>query len=168
MIVLGLDLARQTGWAAGAPCQPPAYGTIRLEGGLSDGARFMQLGRRIVELIDRFGVREIVIEAPFVGRQSTASALMPLFGYRATAMIAAASKGIDMAAPVTPATVRKHFIGHGGLKRAAAKPAVIDKCRWRGWSPANEDEADALALWDYRCAVRDPQHLAMGMRKGNG
>lgn len=160
-MILALDLARSTGWAAGVPCGPPLYGTVVLDTD-SVPARFLQLANAVTRLIEAHGVTEVVQEAPFVGRTSNASSLMPLFGYRAAAMMAAHRKGLGVQT-FTPATVRKHFIGHGGLGREDAKAAVISKCQWRGWAPANDDEADALALWDYRCALLDSRHLARGM-----
>ena len=164
MIVLALDLARQTGWAAGAPCDDPVYGTFKLDAP-SVPSTFLQLGRIVADLIRQHGATQMVLEEPYVGRDSRVSSLMPLFGYRAAAMMAGESKGL-LVFTSTPSTVRKHFLGTGGGKRADAKRAVLDKCRWRGWDPRTEDEADALALWDHRCACLSPEHLVMGMRKG--
>lgn len=162
-MLLALDLALKTGWAAGNPCGPVVYGSFKLRG-THDPNRFLELVREVGALIDAHRVTEMVAEAPFIGKfRSTA---MSLYGYRAAAMIACANKKVKVADLVEPAKIRKHFIGAGGLKRADAKAGVIDKCRWRGWNPANDDEADALALWDYRCALLDPNHLIMGMRRG--
>jgi crossover junction endodeoxyribonuclease RuvC len=161
--VLALDLAKATGWAAGKPCSPPVYGTIRLDG--SDAVRFIHLARTVQRLIVEHDVTDVVLEAPFIGGKLQQSALMPLFGYRAAAMIGAMAKGIEPTS-AEASRVRKHFIGAGGLKRQAVKAAVIEKCRWRGWSPRNDNEADALALWDYRCAVLDPQHLVLSFKRG--
>ena len=164
MTTLALDLGRNTGWAAGAPCRPPTYGHFRINAG-SSAADFLQMGRIVTALIREHSIDDVILEEPFVGLGQHASALMPLFGYRAAAMMAAKSAGIDpvMAAP---GKVRKHFIGHGGLSRAKAKPAVMEKCQHRGWRPQTDDEGDALALWDYRCAVLEPNHLLLGFRKG--
>lgn len=165
MIVLALDLARRTGWAAGKPCGPVAFGHFTIHDA-RDERRFLEMCQIVTRLIDAKAVTLMVCEAPFVGQGQRANTLMPLFGYRAAAYIASANKGVRVADMVTPATVRKHFVGHGGQKRAAAKKAVIEKCQWRGWQTKDEDEADALALWDYQCALLDPQHFAMGMRRG--
>lgn len=163
-MILALDLARQTGWAVGVPRGQPTYGTFKLDAA-RDETRFLQVVRRVRDLISAHGVTEVVFEQPFIGTRMAQSALMPLFGYRASAMIAAENAGLPISS-VTPSTWRKHFVGTGGGKRAEVKAGVLDKCRWRGWNPRTEDEADALGLWDYRCAVLDPQHLAMGWRRG--
>ena len=55
-------------------------------------------------------------------------------------------------------TIRKHFIGHGGLKRSEAKAAAIKTCQMLGWNPKNDDEADAGALWDYACSMQSRSH----------
>lgn len=164
MKILGLDLARQTGWACGEPCALPVYGTLRLDAA-TEPARFLQLGRMVTGLIQQHGVTAVVIEQPHVSAKFGFNALMPLFGYRAAALMAAESRGVPVNWAAGASTVRKHFIGAGGLKREAAKAAVVERCRQRGWNPKNDDEADALALLDWRLAVLDPNHLIEGMKR---
>lgn len=164
-MILALDLARSTGWAAGEPCGPPSYGTVVLDQD-SNPARFLGLAREVTRLIEAHAITAVFLEQPYVGKASGFNSLMPLFGYRACAMLAAHQKRCTVTT-VTPSEVRKHFIGISNLKREAAKAAVIDKCQWRGWTPRNDDEADALALWDFACANRSEKHFAMGMRKGS-
>jgi hypothetical protein len=45
--------------------------------------------------------------------------------------------------------IRKHFLGHAGLKRADAKLKTMARCRQIGWAVANDNEADAAACWEY-------------------
>lgn len=163
-MILSLDLATHTGYAVGNPCGVPVYGHFKIDAPTYP-SKFLQMGRLVSGLIKTHDVDAVFLEQPFVGRAGQFSALMPLFGFRAAAMMAAESKGC-LVTMVLPSTVRKHFIGHGGLSRAKAKPAVIEKCEWRGWRPKNDDEADALALWDYACALGSSEHFAMGMRRG--
>lgn len=164
-MILALDLARQTGWACGEPCAQPLHGTITLDG-TSEALRFLQLSRRISDLVRATGATEVVFERPFIGGRFSRSALLPLFGYRAITMASARALGIEPTS-TEPKVWRKHFLGHGGGKRAEAKAATLEQCRWRGWAPANEDEADALGLWDWRCACVSTDHLVMGMKRGN-
>lgn len=161
-MLLALDLALKTGWAAGIPCGPVSHGSFKLHG-TADPARLLEMVREVTALLDRFNVTHMVAEAPFIGKRRNTA--MALYGYRAAAMIACANKKVRVHDLVEPSKIRKHFIGAGGLKRADAKSAVIEKCQWRGWTPANDDEADALALWDYQCALLDPNHFTMGMRR---
>lgn len=163
MIVLALDLAARTGWAVGPPAHLPAFGSFRLDHP-RDGGKFMILARRVSEMIADHGVTDLVLEAPHVGG-GTATAL-PLFGYRAAALMAAEAKKLPAPRMVAPATWRKAILGHGRLKRAAAKAATIERMRDLGHHPKNEDEADALALWHYRCTDLSAEHLAMTFRRG--
>lgn len=162
-VVLALDLARQAGWAIGSACSPPLYGTWRLDAPREAG-RFLQLGRLVSNAIQEHGITQCILEEPYVGKLSRTSSLMPLFGYRAAAMMAAEAASVLMFT-ASPSTIRKHFIGTGAGKRDAVKSAVMERCRWRGWHPRNTDEADSLAILDYRLAVLSPEHLVHGMRK---
>ena len=46
-------------------------------------------------------------------------------------------------------SIRKHFIGRGDLKRDAAKARTMERCQRLGWQIANDNEADACAVWDF-------------------
>jgi len=48
---------------------------------------------------------------------------------------------------VAVSTVRASFLGKGNLPGDIAKPAARRMCQLLGWSVANDDEADAGALW---------------------
>lgn len=160
-MILSLDIATQTGWAVGSPCSQPIYGTLKLEG-QRVGTRCLQLAREIGALIDEYHVTDVAIEEAFVGRKLTGKGLMTLFGYRAAAHMAAENKGITPTM-VRPSEARKHFIQMGSLKRKEAKKHVMHQCQRIGWNPKNEDEADALALWDYRCFMLDRNHCNIGL-----
>lgn len=57
---------------------------------------------------------------------------------------------------VNVATIKKHWTGSGRAK----KPDMIAEAKRRGLSPADDNEADALALLDYaRCAEGAPTAL---------
>lgn len=53
--------------------------------------------------------------------------------------------------------VRKFVIGHGNIKSERAKPAVMRVCRALGWTPKNNDEGDAAALWLWACGEVAPR-----------
>jgi len=66
-------------------------------------------------------------------------------------------------ANVHNARIRKHFIGTASRgDRAATKAAVVNRCRLLKYVPADckdEDRCDAIATWDYACALtRAPAH----------
>jgi hypothetical protein len=53
--------------------------------------------------------------------------------------------------------VRVHFIGSTRHKRAEAKALTINACHRLGWTPTDDNAADALALWHYQASILDPQ-----------
>jgi Holliday junction resolvasome RuvABC endonuclease subunit len=54
---------------------------------------------------------------------------------------------------VSVQTVRKHFCGYGRAK----KPDVQEQCRRLGWAYADDNAADALAVWAYVEACKAPR-----------
>lgn len=58
-------------------------------------------------------------------------------------------RGIRWRAVAQPAAVKKHWTGRGNAK----KPDMIVACRQRGWEVKDDNEADALAIWDLGCAL---------------
>lgn len=58
---------------------------------------------------------------------------------------------------VGSSTVRKHFIGHGGLPSEKAKQAVQDRCTQMGWSFVDDNHADSIACWSWGMATKFPK-----------
>lgn len=148
--LLTLDIAKAaTGWAAWSPGTPPEYGTERF-GRYSDlGAMLCAYSAWLGDLLRARGVQTVVFEAPYVRHPNTAEALYNLTGTTEQVCkmrsIACYSEHVG--------TVRKHFIGNGGLRRDRAKARVIEECRARGWEPPDDNAADALALLDHQAHV---------------
>lgn len=156
--IVALDLATRTGIAIGEPGQKPVCMTHVLgDQGGQHGDRFaaaMRLTRRLIE--DHRPV-ELALERPIQGGGGTRHRPELLMGLRACVL--GVAKLMDV--PTSDHDVRSirlHFIGHGGLKRVAAKAAVIARCRHLGYVTHGEDEADAAALWDYACSLRSRAH----------
>lgn len=163
---LALDLATTTGWAVGPPGGPVALGHFRCD--MKDYAdRFLQMTKRISELIDAHAATEVVLEAPYIshGKTKHDGALPLLYGFQACAMVAARNHKLPVGS-YEAQLIRKNFIGAGGLRRADAKAGVLAKCQWLGLDPKTEDEADACAVWSYRCSIISEAHLVMTMRRG--
>lgn len=63
--------------------------------------------------------------------------------------------------------VRKHFIGHGNLRRDEANPLIVNRAILLGYLPAGSTDADAAnaaAIWDWAGATyggRVPAALVM-------
>src|SRR5262249_28295699 len=83
-----------------------------------------------------------------------------LAGLHGIARAVAHLRGVYDIATVSVGDVRGHFIGQRGLKREAAKGAVIERCRALGWIAADDedaDAADALATWSFACGIVRPE-----------
>lgn len=92
-----------------------------------------------------------VIGAHASSRRTNQATVRILFGLAAITEEVAGAFGIACA-EVNIATIKKHFAGHG----RADKRDIIARCRQLGWEPRNDNEADAMALWAYAKALREP------------
>lgn len=98
--------------------------------------------------------------------RSAASIELPL--YAIGSLIGVAKRyGVEVML-VTPAKVRKHFIGKSTMGSSeATKAAVIRQCVVLGYVPVDfkdDNVCDAIAMWDWACAVRGrhvPRELHM-------
>lgn len=161
--MLGLDLSTvRTGWALGdAASITPRLGVWKLPGASEDVIDHTLGGcfESIATLCKVAKVRDVVIEAPIIvfdRSAHTAQALIQLTGAaRAAAHLAGARVRL-----VAVQTVRRHFIGHGGMKSKDAKQAVLDRCRQLGWAVELHDAADAGAVWHYGMCTLNPTWAA--------
>jgi len=157
--IIALDLATKTGIAVGKPgCVPICFTEVLGETGAHHGARFSQALRMMNRLIKQYQPGLIVLEAP-IGVHGGGSKKRPevLMGLRACVMGIAHMHHVPFQQHEV-ATIRKHFIGHGRLKRVEAKAATIKRCKQLGWTVQNDDEADAAALWDLACSQNSRAH----------
>ena len=148
MDIIAFDLATQTGWARYAPAGTIRFGSFRMPyTGPAVGLFLTVFRERIAELIEE-GPDVIVFETPWVGSktsQDTARKLMCLAGF-----LEFECHQFDIRCfEVNNAAVRKFFCGKGRAPRLEIKALVMNACLARGWSPRNDDEADALAVLDF-------------------
>lgn len=184
--ILALDLATRLGWAyagpaameswprtameaAAMPSPPAVSGWFRLPKTGPDVGWFLDAYHDfLTSSLDLHQPARVVFEAPWVGvkkdrhgnvsqtHQDTARKLLCLAGH--TEFVCRRRRIAYREA--NNATVRKHFIGKGRGDRATLKRLTIDACKARGWSPENDDEADALGLLDYAVACWRPGRVA--------
>ena len=154
MIVAALDLATKTGVALGPLGGAPELWTLDLKSNgeaRHHGTRLAKIQGLAHSLIHEHGVTLIAIEKPFNAAHNSWETTLLTFGLTANVLSWAARKGV--AVELYPAqTIAKHFVGSGKLKRAEKKAAILSECRARGWRPADDNQADAAALWDLACA----------------
>lgn len=158
--VLALDLATETGWALGRPGDDePLSGTIRFaKKGASHNAISGKAIEWLIDFTTEHGIDEAVIEEEVHKPQhksSTSSNAVThglIWNARGVLWLRGIYK-IEMA-PVN--SVRKFFLGDGNLPREEAKHRTVQRCRALCWNPADDNAADALAIWAWRCAMIDP------------
>jgi crossover junction endodeoxyribonuclease RuvC len=156
--ILALDLAARTGWAFGAALDcSPLSGSVRFaKPGASLGMVFSTCRTwvRDVALLHQPDV--IVFESPMtpehMAGRTNAATIRLLVGLAAIVEEACFGRDVREAKVID---IRRHFIG-SNPRRAEAKTRTIAACRRLGFSPVDDNAADALALWHYQATVFEP------------
>jgi len=138
--ILALDLGTTTGWAMRAPSGLVTSGRQSFKPGRYDGGgmRYLRFSRWMDE-IGEGGLSGIWFEE--VRRHAGTDAAHVYGGLMATLTSWAELRGIPYAG-VPVGTIKKHATGKGN----ANKQAMIAAAVARGFAPADDNEADALAL----------------------
>lgn len=155
--ILACDLATVTGWACGAPGDRPIWGHRRNGWpGAPVGAVLADFADWLEGMIDKLMPSRLYYEAPYLSRQITNPAtVLILYGLQAHFLTIAHRRDL-VAVKVYIKTAAKHFVGSGGLRRDEKKKATIAMCETYGWKVADDNEADALAIFTYAEAQVDP------------
>ena len=162
--ILAIDLATTAGYARGKLGDAvPVCGSIAFGGrgrNLGD-AVFSQALHWISDIVNDGPPPDIVIVEkmlpPEAMQNRTSRAVRDrLAGLHGIVRAVAHRHGVGEISEASVGDVRAHFIGQRGLKRYDAKRAVISRCRQLGWDVANDNEADACALWSFACGLLDP------------
>jgi crossover junction endodeoxyribonuclease RuvC len=144
LVVLALDLGTRCGFAVSG--SPPISGTWdlapakqrRFEGA---GMKWLRLRSFLDETHKLRPVGRVVVEE--VRRHLGVDAAHAYGG--ALAVVSAWCEANNVPYSGVPvATIKKHATGKGNAK----KEAMMEAARGRGWSPADDNEADALWLLD--------------------
>lgn len=153
MTTLALDLGTVTGWALhsrdGSICSGSEhFKPRRFEGG---GMRFLRFKRWLTEL-KAGGIDELYFEE--VRRHVSTDAAHAYGGF--LAVLTAWCEHHSIAYQGVPVgTIKRHVTGRGN----AGKADVIAAIRARGHAPADDNEADALALLLWALAQAEPGEL---------
>jgi len=154
-VVLALDLARWTGCAVDHPARPgePLLWTLKLPRADDDcyGPVFVALRDRLDEMLQVHKPQVLVFEAPLLagtGVHMKAATARQLIGFASFAEEVGTRHGLDVREASVQA-VRAHFC-RGGAGGRAKKDEVMRRCRMLGWTPDNDNEGDAAALWDFQ------------------
>ena len=141
MIVLALDLGTNCGWAIHRGGAIDS-GVLRLKTSRKDrpGERWIRFRRELLRLIQ--GVELVVYER--VRRHEGLEASHVYGGLRALLEMVCESQGRTLRT-VEVAHVKQHATGKGN----ATKEAMERSARERGWTPIDDNEADALWILDW-------------------
>jgi hypothetical protein len=140
--ILALDLGTTTGWALRGVGGLITSGTAsfkprRYDGG---GMRYLRFTNWLTEL-DRLSGPVEAIWYEEVRNHKGVDASHVYGGLMATLTAWAELRGVPYQG-VPVGTIKRHATGHGN----ANKQAMIDAARKRGFSPADDNEADAIAI----------------------
>lgn len=139
--LIALDLATVTGWAR-LRGEEITYGTYLLPSTGKDVGRFLAPFHDWLMLFAA-DADCVVFEAPFAGKsQDVARKLLALAGMTEYVCYVLKARCYDEDIK----TVTKLFCGRCPPRRQEKKALTILTCKQMGWSPKNDDEADALAL----------------------
>ena len=140
--VLALDLGTITGWALRGGDGTANSGTVsfrpdRFEGG---GMRYLRFKHWLTEIKNTTGgIDAVYLEE--VRRHAGTNAAHIYGGFLAHVTAWCEHHGIPYQG-VPVGTIKRHVTGKGN----APKQAVVDAVRERGFTPADDNEADAIAL----------------------
>lgn len=156
MKILALDIATNTGFAIGDPSmREPHFGSVRFGSrGASHAAIFAAALGWTSEQLLAWRPDRLIYEEPlqFRGDRSRGGNDELLHGLPAVIMAVAHLRGVFDVRKAPVKSIRMHFIGKSP-KRDLAKRATIAQCRTLGWQVADDNAADACALWSYACGL---------------
>ncbi len=165
-LIYTLDLATLTGWAKGRSGDMPLSGVKALK---KDGEQpnHGRTGHRLVKwLADEWSQEKpwlVVVESllplgGFAHRKSNEANVKLQIGLHMAARIVADMYDVRLI-DISNQTVRKHFIGFARfdkkIHRGSIKDYVVDRChllKYMGSGEYDDNQADALAMWDWACA----------------
>ena len=144
--ILALDLGTTTGWALLGTNDIISSGSVSFRPGRFDGGgmRFLRFSNWLSEL-DRMGgelLKSIWFEE--VRRHAGTDAAHVYGGFMGTLTAWAERHGVPYEG-VPVGTIKKHVTGKGNANKAAVMAAV----QALGYAPADDNEADALALLNW-------------------
>jgi hypothetical protein len=163
-LVLALDLASVTGWALGRVGDDmPRCGSLRFarksasEWAIAAGALDWLIKFTAEHRPDVLAMED-TLPSTFVRGRTNKRTNDILGGLVFLSGAVLYKRGCFKINRHSVSNVRSHFIDMNACAREEAKLYTIRKCRSLGWlDAADDDAADALALWSYQCSLMDPR-----------
>jgi Holliday junction resolvasome RuvABC endonuclease subunit len=168
--LLVLDLATNLGFAVGTERGVEDHGSHRLPSTGNDIAAFLKAYRAwLTSAIQRFNPDEVVFEMPIMPSVTNLATLRKLYSLCGLTELIAKDLGCQVS-EANLMEIRRHFIGTARApkeipkadRRQWMKDRIVSSARARGFRPANDDDADALALFAYAMHCRVPGFVLSG------
>ena len=162
MIILALDLATVTGWALGDVDAEPTFGSVVFgKRSMPDNDVFAMAMRWALQRFQCEKAPDVLLLEgllpPSAMKDETTRATRDrLAGLHGIMRGAAALFGVSRIEAIPVGDVREHFISDRHARRQHAKRDTVAQCRAAGWNVADDNAADALALWSYGVARERP------------
>ena len=156
-VVIGLDVATQTGIAVGAPGNKPLCWSESLGKDRPHEQRFAQALQLTNRLIKKFDPVLIMIEAPIKSPHDKTNTNMILMGLIGCIRGLAHTRNIP-SRMVEIQTLDKYFLGVAGMRSAERKRAIMHRCEQLAYKVGDQDAADAAAVWDFACSTLSRSH----------
>lgn len=160
MTVLAIDLGRAMGWAVATdeaveawprlgklskgPIEGVTYGTHHFKS--RQAKLWVETSGMILEMISYCKCNAVAFESPTPNQRSLATA-RSLIGQATAVEMACYHAKVRVGERATN-SIRLHFTG-SGKNDNKTKQRVLDTCAARGWTPEDNNAADALAILDY-------------------
>lgn len=165
MSILALDLGTKTGWAVLRVDGKVESGTVNfsLKKNEGQGQRYVKFRHWLVEIKNTHDLTHIYYEV-VMGHGAFAVIAAHVFGGMLATMQAFGEHHQIPYEGFGVSTIKKRFAGHG----KATKGDMIAQCRALGFTPADDNEADAIALLHVatdRCPILTPSGASPKVRK---
>ena len=166
--IVGLDLARNTGYAKWQPgWERPVWGSWMLAeaSGPGCGRTLLDLFNKLMEITEE-GVDYLYFEAPWLGQgqyneftkkvesRTSATAARKLHSYGGITEMVAEVQDVKSIFECHSGEHRKHFLGVGMGKRDIMKKMIVDACWAKDWKVDNDDQGEALSVLCFGAADR--------------
>jgi crossover junction endodeoxyribonuclease RuvC len=158
--VLALDIATSLGWARGRVGEQPRCGSVRF--GKAGASQLAICGHALewaivhlrAPLPDVIAIEGLLPPGALKRRSNEDHELL---GHLHGIMMGVAfMRGVYKVHKYQLNSIRAHFLYGIAYGKGEAKHAVMRKCRSLGWlEKADDDAADACALWSYQCSLLD-------------
>lgn len=157
MRALAVDPSKSAGLAHGLLGAKPISETVTLAG--HDGVRFTTLEARIRHVIEANQIEHVFMERVFISSKIfSMDHTCQACGYQAAVRMACERSGLSDAITLVSAAEWRSSAGlrtqapkeiKDAARRKWLKEQSINRCLEFGWSPRNDNEADALLIWAY-------------------